>query len=428
MATKRWIGGAPAIAQLNTYTFTGTWNAADIVTFTYGNVAATAVTGSSVIATLLATIQAVYAALSSTSYPQFSEQTCAATSTTLTLTANTAGKPFTCTISTNSASGLINGGASSTGTATTVSSGPNDWSTAANWDTNAVPVNTNDIFLDEPGAIKYGLAQSGVQLLSMTVNPGFSAAGGSQIGLPQINIDGNAYPEYRATYLNVKITTLTINTDVQLMRIDLAAAVTSCTVFSTGIGSETSLGLEALLIKGTATTNQYSVLGGQVAIGGIGNEASNINTLTVDGGASVRCGPGVVWTNPTAIVVNSGSLLLNSGNATGFTMTINGGSVTVLGTAAYTTLNVWGGSLSYFSTGTITALNIGGSVVLSPTPLNSTPALSLTVTATNCYGSGSLSFNSHNITWTAAIKLNATSLSQFTINGGLNLSVAPLGL
>ena len=40
MATKRWIGNAPAVAQVNTFTFGGTWETSDVITLTIGSMQA----------------------------------------------------------------------------------------------------------------------------------------------------------------------------------------------------------------------------------------------------------------------------------------------------------------------------------------------------------------------------------------------------
>ncbi len=46
MATKRWIGAAPKVAQVQAYVIDGTWENNDIIYFTIGNVRVSLVSGS----------------------------------------------------------------------------------------------------------------------------------------------------------------------------------------------------------------------------------------------------------------------------------------------------------------------------------------------------------------------------------------------
>jgi hypothetical protein len=134
MAANRWQGGAAAVAQVTTWTFGGTWTATDTITVTIGSKSYTVTTGSATLATLLATLQAALAGLSSSSFPEFAEVTWTnPTGTTLVGTAATAGVPFTATLTTSSAAGTISAAS------TTASSGPNDWSTAPNWSRGVIP-------------------------------------------------------------------------------------------------------------------------------------------------------------------------------------------------------------------------------------------------------------------------------------------------
>src|SRR4051812_31589023 len=119
---------AVAVAQVNTYTFAGTWTIGDIITVTYGGASYDYAITSATIATFIPLLQAALAALGAGTYPQFYEQVYTDTSTTVILTARTAGKPFTCTISTNSSGGYVTNGSgtttTTTGAATTASQGP----------------------------------------------------------------------------------------------------------------------------------------------------------------------------------------------------------------------------------------------------------------------------------------------------------------
>src|SRR5690349_13497619 len=134
VATNSFIGGAAAVAGVKTWTFATAGTPGDIITVTIGSKSVTYTTTSATISVFLPLFQAFLAALSSSVYPEFTELTWTnPTTSTIVATDKTAGKPSTITIATNSGSTTINGGASSTGTITTASSGPYDVSTATNW-------------------------------------------------------------------------------------------------------------------------------------------------------------------------------------------------------------------------------------------------------------------------------------------------------
>lgn len=362
MATTRWLGGAPAVAQVNTWTFAGTFLANETVTFAYGGVSWVYTLTSGTIATFLPLLEAAYNALSETYYPQFAEQTADSTATTLTLTADTPGKPFTVTVSTDSVSGTINGGSSSTGTATTASSGPNDWSTAANWSAGAVP-GADDVIVDDPTwPIYYGLAQSAVTLTSLSIPAKFSGSG-SRIGLPRQNADGSAYPEYRNDYLTVSVTTLTVGRGdgdgAERIKLNVGANACTADVYKTASGIDDDGEAEALLFKGTSASNVLRVHGGaEVGVAVYGGETANLSGgVTVNPGGWLRCGSG---TTLGAVTNNGGGVELNSAIATSLTHTALGGSTVVYGAGAVAQLTLRGGYCAYCTSGTL-----GGNTLLT---------------------------------------------------------------
>jgi hypothetical protein len=98
MATRRWTGTAPKVAQVQTYAFGGTWEVGDIIRVKFGNKTWNYSVTSATITTFLPLFVTAFNALSSTDYPEFAEITASSNSTTLTLTADTAGKSFTCSL------------------------------------------------------------------------------------------------------------------------------------------------------------------------------------------------------------------------------------------------------------------------------------------------------------------------------------------
>ena len=339
MATKIWQGGAPAVAQVQDYVFTGTWEAGDIIQCTIGDVAISLAAGSTTKATIVDLIVSTWNALSATQYPQFAEITASRTGDTLRLTADTAGKPFACTLLTTEAGGgaaddqLIDGGTSSVGVATVANAGPNDWSTAANWDTNAVPVNTNDVILENSSvSILYGLAQSAVTLASLTIRKSFTG----YLGLPR---NAALYPEYREQYLCIGATICLIGqgagTGSGRIKVNFGSVQTACTVYGSGGSAEANI--PAVLLQGTHAANVLTVLDGDVGVAFFGGETAVVATLTQAGG----------------------TLRINA-NLT--TANVNGGQCTIGGTATVATLNANGGTTYYTSSGTCTAANIAAAV------------------------------------------------------------------
>lgn len=147
MASIYWTGGAPAVAQVQSFAFAGTWETDDYIKITIGSKTVYVVAGSATTTTVIDNVVTAWNALSSSVYPEFAEITASRSSSNLLLTADTAGKPFTATLtpleSDLSAAGAntIGGGTTATtGTVSTATSGPYDVSIAANWSGGAIPV------------------------------------------------------------------------------------------------------------------------------------------------------------------------------------------------------------------------------------------------------------------------------------------------
>lgn len=133
MASLSWIGGAPAIAQVSTWTFATGGTTGDVVTVAIGSKTWTYAVTSGAIATFLPLLAAALEALSSSIWPEFAEVAWTNTSTALIGASNTPGKTFIAAISTNSSTTTI------TPSATTPSSGPYDVSTPANYSNGLLP-------------------------------------------------------------------------------------------------------------------------------------------------------------------------------------------------------------------------------------------------------------------------------------------------
>lgn len=413
MTTLRWQGGAPAVAQVSSATITG-YDATTTYTITIGN-ATVSVLGTGGTATTTAV--ALLAALQASTIPQFLEVAWTNPSgAIITGTAVTAGVPFTATSSVSGGSGTF--GSFST---SVTSSGPNDWSTAANWSTGAVPVSSDTVYIDQTNYdVFYGLAQSSVTLTALIIGANFESGtnGTGTIGLPKTNTGAatgvSAYPEYRPDYLAIGATTLSIGygngTGSGRIKINTGSAQTALTQYTSANGIETDL--EAVLWKGTHASNTVVIIDGSFAAAGYGGESATIATCQVVGG-TVRLGAGCTL---TTVSQNDGTATVNSSFTT---LTQQGGTMVCVGTGTATTINAYGGTVAYQSNGTITTLQIGSGGTFD----KSGDMRALTITNTAMYQGSTLLDPFRTITFTNPLTENDCGYGDVTIDRGRNISV-----
>jgi trimeric autotransporter adhesin len=366
MATVRWLGNAPAVSQVTDYLFAGTWETSDVITLTIGQKVVSTTATSTTEATIVDALVTLWNNLSPTTHKEFTEITASRTGDTLRLTADTAGKPFTCTVATTETGGgaaddqTIDGGASSAGTNSTASAGPNHWDSAMNWSGGAVPVNSDDVFIENSAVdILYGLAQTAVTLTSLNIPMSYTG----KIGNPRRNAGG--YEEYRDLYLAIKATTVNIGygTGAGSGRIKLDQSSAATTLNISGSGSPAESGLESILWKGTESTNVVNIRKGSFGAAVFAGETATIATLrssyvtNVQGDVQARLGAGVTL---TTVNQSGGTLEINAGfttlNMLDGQTTIQAGNVT--------TISIDGGTCWYNGAGTLTTINIGTSGTL----------------------------------------------------------------
>lgn len=369
MATVRWKGDAKAVAQVTSWTFGGTWETDDLITVTIGSKTISVAAGSTTISTIIDTLVAAYNALSATVYPEFAEMTASRSSSTFVLTADTAGRPFTATLATTEA----NGGAADSqtigsATTSTTSSGPNDVSTAANWEGGSLPVDGDTVVIDQgSSSLLYGLDRSSVTLANLIIGPNFTGT----IGLPNVNVDAGtayAYYEYRERYLrhgasaDSQATTITVNGGGG--RIKISTNDSQATLIVKNTGNPLEQNIPALLFKGTHASNAVTVQRGSVGIAYFEGETTTLATLNVgyttnvNGDSDVTLGSGVTLSNAT-IQQSGGVLRTNSATSGSATITMTNGELT-LQSGGQLGLAVRGGTCFYNSTGTL-----GGNPVVS---------------------------------------------------------------
>lgn len=373
MAEPHWLGTAANIKQVETFTVTGSWATGDTGTVTInGNDVTITVgatdTATTDVATALKEAINQTTALDGTiatgttdatsniggqTIPEFKEVTATVSASTVTLTGNTAGKPFTISLSETTATT----GSLGSPTTSTAATGQHHWDNADNWSTGAVPVNSDDVVIDgrAVASIKYGLNQSAVTLTSLTIKSTFQSP--LYIGLPEVNSDSSStYSEYRETYLRISATNVYIGEGSGTMsgrvKLDLGTAASTVLVYRTGTTAET--GVPALLIKGSNASNNLYISSGNSNVGLCFFDGETAQFPTVESNGVCVIGDSATLTN---VDVNGGVTTLYSATTT--LDVIEGRAVIHEG--AHGTLNVYGNAeADYRSTGTVTTCEVSG--------------------------------------------------------------------
>ncbi len=380
-ATPIWIGNAPAVAQVATAAIASVDGtpANNTFTVTIGGVAVT-VTG---ITNANTTAAALVAACTASTHPYFTAVAWTNPSAAkVTGTSLTAGVPFTAVIS---KSGAGSGSVSAFGAAggvDTASAGPTDWSTAANWSTGAVPVNGDDVVVNDSSLnISYGLNQSAVTVNSLRIMQSFTGLLGLNRSVFTTSADGNTsnalYTEYRPLYLQIGLqssqlvvigennsTAGTTLAGSRRIMLDLGTSAGTVEIQNTSSSAAES-SRPAVRIKCNSASLDCFV---RSAPGGFGvaidqnGETSTLRKMAITdltGSSKVVTGLG---TTMTTWEQYSGTNKLQAG-ATVTTCNVKAGTLQVEGAFAITTLNLYAGALKSNSTGTITTMNLYGGTV-----------------------------------------------------------------
>lgn len=293
MGTVIWEGGSTAIAQVDTITIALTWATNDTVTLTIGTRSIVLTVGTDATTANVATaIKEMWNGDAQTgsgdhtfspngdTITEFNEITATVNSSVVTLTSDTTGVPFTVEVTGDGTAG--NGTA--VVAASTANAGPNTWDTATNWDTGAIPVDADDVVIENSSlSILYGIDQAAVSLATLTIKSTFTGT----IGLPRNNPAG--YVEYRPTYLDsgasgdAQTTTINIGqgtgTGSGRIKFDANDSKVIINLYKTGTRTET--GIPAFLFKGTHTDNEINVNRGDMGIAFFGGETANFEIMRV---------------------------------------------------------------------------------------------------------------------------------------------------
>ena len=370
MSTRTYIGNAQAINQKNTVTIANTFAAADTITIAVNGKDLVLTVGTAVATTdvALALKQAFQSEAMGSGYSvlptgggtvvaELAAITASVSGSVVTLTADTAGLPFTITVTESTA-----GSGTATGAVSQAATGPAYFSNVDNWLEGAVAITGDDMIWNRPVSIKYDLAQSAITLASLTIGP--AVTGAYQIGLLSRNPAG--YEEYLATELAISATSLVCNGTPGLVKINFGSVANTSTVNSTGGTLEVNR--SAFQARGTSTANVLNVFGGDVGYGA-NNETAAAATINQNGGvlnvgtgvsslATVSQLSGTATINCAATNISSsgGTLKHTAGAVT--TVKANGGAVTLASSGTITTCTQRGGKLIVTETaGAFTTLN-----------------------------------------------------------------------
>ncbi len=404
MAANNWTGNAQATTDIWTISIGGTWVAADTITVTALGKSFTLTIGSLVtVAQVCQSLVEAYNSMALTDtassvsptyggrgIPEFSELVASvgAAGATVVLTCQSPGKSTpTITVGKSSTSGTASI------THTTTATGPNYWNNAANWSAGTVPVSTDDVTIDRPVSILYGLAQSTVTLASMTITSRFDST--AQIGNPSRNPLG--YEEWRDTELAISATVVSITTGSGMIKVNFGTVATTATVYSTGRTTES--GRCACQLRGTNVSNVLQVFSTSVNQGeqgadvgwGANGETATLATLLQNSGTAT-VGKSVTLTTVTK---NGGLTRVYCG---GTTMSHSAG-ISYLYSGAWTTVTISGDILYDLSTSTVTTLTLNNAAVYDA---SGNPGAK---TITNCTmnGSSAIIDTSGRLTFTNAI-------------------------
>lgn len=354
MTTKRWLGNAPAIADIWTINLSGTVTSQTYtVTINSKSIAYDSTSGDTV-STVLSGIQAACSAISPAPPAEFAELTTTALPvggpfTFLVLTGNTPGKPSVIAVSTT-------GAATFSVAHTQTATGPNDFANPLNWSTGTAPANSDTLVFDS-GSVpcQYNLNTS-LTGITLSVEPGYAG----QIGLPAINTDnGTAYAEYRPTSLALSGGTVVINSSL-INRCHLAFGTNTAVIRILATGSRVDPNIPVCLITGGDSSSELDITSGDVGLAWYQGTTATMPTIRTgylnnsNSDVSLIVGTGATL---TAVTKNGGVLDTRSSLVT-LNQDLAGGTTVLRNEVTLTTGNIHNGTLYCCTTGVIGTINL----------------------------------------------------------------------
>lgn len=355
MTTHIWAGGAIDVANVWTFTpggtigtesFTITCNGKDLVVVAESGDAAADV------------VDKLVAAWNSTTEPpppEFSEAQAYDDGTLMRVVARTAGKPLIFTADASGSATLVE-------SETVAATGENWVDNVDNWRSGAAIANDDTlIFRAGNVPVLYGLtALAAVTGLKIEIQAGYEG----QIGLPDINSEGDPYPEYRQKYLQIDGGSILIDAP-QLVRCRIDHGDTATTIVGNATGQRETPDLPAVTLIGSHASNVANLMRGDYGLAVVNGETASYPVLRVAyvsnqaGDAQVDCGPGC----SLAAVEKTGGLLTIRSNTTSFRQYQNGGT-TVFADGTATLITGDGGTVVWNSPDTLTTVSVANDCFL----------------------------------------------------------------
>lgn len=337
------IGAAGRTKQVMTITVgSATVGHTFTITINSKSVTYTAVTGDTTTDIATALVALCVASSDPEFYTMLSWKSSAAV---ITVTAITAGEPFTISLS---------GTGTLTLATTTANSSPEDIANPLNWSGSTLPVNGDTvIFQFTPESARWNLesALSAVALANLSVLD-YPARIGNDLILP------SGIREYRGTELTLAgCTILDLNlTDNTPGRFRFNVGSAACALNITGPGNVTPGNVGVVVWRGTHASNIVKVTGCSLDVATDISHTASIDALSVENGA-IRLGAGVTKSSTTAVLLNS-TLITFSNFAN---LTLDRGSTAIYQEATTGTLITLRGesTLIWASSGNVTSLVIG---------------------------------------------------------------------
>lgn len=409
-----WQGGAAAVKQQVRLTPGGTIEADDLFRVQIGQRILEVAAGGTAAADVVDALVAAWA----TAGPEFDELAITDEGDTALVEAKEAGVPFTLAVSTVEAGGGAADDQTFGQSTVTANSGPYCWDVPSNWSEGAVPVNGDDVVLENSDVdILYGLDQSAVTLASLTRRQSFTG----RVGLPQWNSGG--YAEYRGCYLQVGATEVFLGdgdgAGPVYERYDFGSGQTAVTVNGTATVRD-ERGVPSCLVLGTHASNVLVVNRGDVGSAQFAGEASTWDEIRIgyrtqpEMDARVAVGEGATLGD----VVKSGGVFSTRSDADAIHQLA--GQTHLLGEAAVADLQLDGGACYPRSSGTIAAVKVGGGAVLDFRQ----DIRARTVSAAEVHRGASVHDPARTVTWTTGLDLVRCSPRDVVLDLGTHLTVS----
>jgi len=415
MATKRWRGDAPAVAQVDELTPGGTIEIGDRFLATINGKVLSYRAEDTTVASVTAGFAAAWSALDPEAYPEFAEVAAADTGTSILLTAKSPGKPFTVAVETTESDGSPADGQTFVRATVRASSGPHHWDDPGNWLPAGVPEDGDDVYFENNAVdVLYGLDQTAVQLAGLHL----AASYAGNIGLPNF---AAGYYEYRDNYLSVGADVVEVGAGEGpgsgRLKLNTGAGRTAVNVF--GTGSQAEAGLEALLWLGNHPDNEMTICRGSVGLAVEAGQTATLAVLRVGSGgsqpgeATVRGGAGL---GLAVLHQSGGTVELNAGVET---VSKSGGELLVSAGNA-TTLTNDGGPVWYAGAGTLSTVHVGDQASLD----FSRRLQARAVTHCNLHAGGTIRDPHGTVSWTNGITLVRAALPDVELDVGTNRTLA----